>query len=399
MNNGPIETSLRLLFSADDTDVTESLMPDLLSFSYADKETAEADEISIMLKDPDGKWASAWKPDGGESVRAYISKGTTTDKRLNRNELYCGRFFVDSMRVSGSPRVFDLRAVSIPLNKPIRKKIKSKAWENVTLQAIASAIAQEAGVSFLFDSEEDPTYDRVDQPRESDLKFLSRLCQDIGLSLKVTDEQLVIFDQHFYESKAPIKVIALGESDVLSWDFEIVQSETYKSVTVLYRDPKKKKSGEAAKHNIGENYDIGIDNGGSSGATPDKEEPVVPDDPKYDIEYEEGKKKKVNSAVNSFTYTDENADENGQEFVLKKRAKSIEEAERLAKAKLRLLNMRRVTGSMTVIGDLALTAGVVVTCKGFGAFDGNFYIEQATHSVSSSGYTTNIAVRRVNNEY
>lgn len=380
MSKEPIETSLRLLFTADDTDVTESLMPDLLSFSYSDKETNEADEISITLKDPTGKWASAWKPDGGESVRAFISKGTTNDKGINRNELYCGRFFVDSMRVSGSPRVFDLRAVSIPLNKPIRKKIKSGAWENTSLQAIASAIAVEADVAFMFDAEDDPRYDRVDQTRESDLKFLSRLCQDAGLSLKVTDEELVIFDQHFYESKAPIQTITLGQSDVLSWDFEIVQSETYKSVTVIWRDPKKKKSGEAATYNM----DL------------EKEGSNESDEPQYDMNLEKIKK---NSAVNEFTYTDHEADENGQEFVLKKRAKSIEEAERLAKAKLRLLNQRRVTGNLTVIGDLALTAGVVVTCKGFGSFDGNFYVEQATHSISTSGYTTSISVRRVNNEY
>lgn len=394
MSTEPIETSLRLLFTADDTDVTESLMPDLLSFSYSDKETNEADEISITLKDPTGKWASAWKPDGGESVRAFISKGTTSDKGINRKELYCGRFFVDSMRVSGSPRVFDLRAVSIPLNKPIRKKIKSFAWEGGHLSEIAEAIAAAAGVEFSFYADEDPYYDRVDQTRESDLKFLSRLCQDVGLSIKVTDEKLVIFDQHFYENRPPVKTITLGQSDVLSWDFEIVQSETYKSVTVIWRDPKKKKRKEAAKHTFDGNYSIDSEDGPTSDST----ETVTPVNPEYNID-SDGTKEKKNSAVNEFTYTDPEADENGQEFVLKKRAKSIEEAERLAKAKLRLLNQRRVTGNLTVIGDLALTAGVVVTCKGFGSFDGNFYVEQATHSISTSGYTTSISVRRVNNEY
>ena len=90
MNQGPIETNLRLFFTADDVDVTQDLLPDLLSFSYDDKETNEADEIRILLKDSDGKWAGTWKPDGGESVRAYLSKGTTRDSGLNRQELYCG---------------------------------------------------------------------------------------------------------------------------------------------------------------------------------------------------------------------------------------------------------------------------------------------------------------------
>ena len=85
---------------------------------------------------------------------------------------------------------------------------------------------------------------------------------------------------------------------------------------------------------------------------------------------------------------------------MKKRAKSLDEAKRLAKAKLRKLNARNVTGNMSVIGDVSLVAGVVVECNGFGSFDGNFIVETASHSVSKdNGYVTSIALRRVNNKY
>ena len=111
--SGPIQTYLRLLFTEAGTSVTQDILPDLLSFSYDDKETNEADEISLTLKDPTGKWASKWKPDGGEVVRAYIASGTVDGKK--GRELFCGKFFVDSLRTSGSPRVFEMRAVSIPM--------------------------------------------------------------------------------------------------------------------------------------------------------------------------------------------------------------------------------------------------------------------------------------------
>lgn len=379
MSTGPIETNLRLLFSAGDVNVTEDLLPDLLSFTYDDKETNESDEISILLKDPEGKWAGTWKPDGGESVRAYISKGTTTDKGLNRKELYCGRFFVDVMRVSGSPRVFEMRAISVPFNKPIRRKIKTKDWEAKSLKYIAEEKAKEANLELLFDSETNPIYDRADQSRESDLKFLSRLCEEAGLSIKVTDKQLVIFDQSYYEKKKPIQTVTLGESGILSWSFESVQGETYRSCTVSYRDPKQKKKGEAGSHL----FEATTEDAGTY-------------EPTHDINLN---KKMTNRAVHSYTAVDESVDEDGQEYVWKRRAKSIEEAKRLATAKLRSLNMRRVTGSMTVLGDVSLTAGVVITCKGFGSFDGNFYIENATHSVTTGGYTTSLTLRRVNNKY
>lgn len=362
-----LQTRLRLLFTGAGKDVTESLMPDLLSFSYADKETNEADEISITLKDPTGKWASRWKPDGGEIVKAYINKGTTMHKGL---ELYCGKFYVDSLRVSGAPRVFEMRAVSIPLNKPIRKKLKTRAWEKQDLKSIASTIAKEAEVELLFDSEENPSFDRQDQSKESDLKFLSRLCEDAGLSIKLTDDKLVIFDQGSYEKKPSVKTLTLGTSDILSWDFESAQSETYKSCTVSYRDPKKKQKGSAGGYNIDKAW--------------------------AEVKYG---KKGENPAVMTYTYVDPEADENGQDYELKKRATSVAEAKRLAKAKLRQLNKRRVTGSMTLIGDVTLVAGVVITCKGFGSFDGKFIIEEAAHDVSSSGYVTSLTLRRVNNNY
>ena len=71
----------------------------------------------------------------------------------------------------------------------------------------------------------------------------------------------------------------------------------------------------------------------------------------------------------------------------------------MAKATLRKLNLRRVTGSMTLVGDPSLLAGCVVEVSGIGAFDGNFIISQASHAVSSSGYTTTISLRRVNTNY
>lgn len=364
--SGPLLTSLRLLFTEAGKSVTEDILPDLLAFSYDDKETDEADEISLTLKDPTGKWASNWKPDGGEVIRAYIASGTTDGK--TGPELFCGKFFVDSLRTSGSPRVFEMRAVSIPMNTPIRRKMVTKAWEKRTLKGIAQEIAGDSKVELLYDSEEDPSYDRQDQKAESNLVFLARLCRDAGLSIKVTDDMIVIFDQASYEKKPPVKTLTLGVSDILSWDFESQQSETYKRCTISYRNPKEKKKASAGGYPSDE-YDID--------AVPEKQNP----------------------AVMTYTYVDPDVDENGQEYQVKKRAASIDEAKRIARATLRKLNLRKLTGNVTLVGDPTLVAGVVVALEGFGSFDGNFIVERAEHSVGTSGYTTSLTVRRVNTNY
>lgn len=372
----PRETKLTLLFTESKTDATNDVMPDLLSFSYDDREADQADEISLTVKDEKGKWAGSWKPDGGETIRAYI-KGSTCPK------LFCGKFYVDSMRVSGSPRVCEIRAVSIPLKAPIRRRLVTKAWENYTLKGILKEIAAKAEIYFYFEVEEDPEYDRLDQKEESDLAFLSRLCQDAGLAIKVTDDTIVIFDQSRYEKMEPVCEVELGVSDVLSWDFQTTQSDTYKSCVVSWRDIKKKKRKSAGGYNL------------------DLEKPSDKPPAKHNIDLEkiDDSNASKNPAVNTYVYVDPNADANGQEYKLKRRVTSRAEAERVAKATLRRLNLRSVTGSMTLVGDTRLVAGIVIEVKGFGSFDGNFFIESASHSMSESGYVTTINVRRVNNKY
>lgn len=360
----PIQTRLKVLFTNEDKDISEYLAADLLAFTYDDKETNEADELTLTLKDPTGKWAGSWTPKGGERITASILNGNIYKQH---KELYCGRFYVDTLTASGSPRIFEIKAVSVPLNTPIRKRIKSKAWEKTNLKAIATAIASDNKIKLLYDANENPAFDRQDQQRESDLRFIGRLCEEAGLSLKVTNGQLVIFDQSYYESKKPVKTLTLGESDILAWSFEQAQSETYKSVKVTYRNPKAKKKDSAGGYKIDSHGRL--------------------------------EKKSKNPAVMEYVYTDPDADENGQEYALKKRATSINDAKRLAKAKLRQLNLRAVTGEITVIGDVSLVAGVVIAIKGFGSFDGNFYIETASHQVGTGGYTTALSIRRVNNKY
>lgn len=365
MAKQPLQTLLQIEF--DQVNVSDDLLPDLLSFRYDDKETNEADEVSISLKDPDGKWAGRWKPKGGESVQAWIIEGATDGIGP---EIYCGKFFVDSLRVSGAPRVMEIRAVSVPLNTPIRKKLKSRAWEKQTLKDIAQSIAKENGVGLQYYVEDDDyTFERQNQDRQSDLQFLSKLCDTAGYSLKVTDDALVIFDQLSYEKKKPIKTYTLGESPIMGWDFESQQSETYKSVTVSYRDPSKKKKGSAGGYALDEHGKL-VSTGGKS-----------------------------NPAVMQYTYEDPNADADGQEYSLKTRATSISEARRLAKAKLHELNRRSITGSLSVVGDVGLVAGEVIEIKGFGSFDGNFIIEAASHSVDTNGYTTSLTLRRTNSNY
>lgn len=369
-----LETTLHVTYMS--TDITSDINKDLLSFSYTDNCNDESDNFKLTLKDETGKWAGSWSPTRGEYIDAFI----TTDFR---GSLMPGMMIVDSLSTSGAPRIFEINAVSIPLNNTIRRTPKTRNFEHVNLEKIAAQIAEEADLEFMFDSEENPVYDRIDQRQESDLAFLKRLCDEAGLSVKVSAEMLIIFDQLSYEKKEPVCSYILGLHGVLSWSFNSQQSQRYRACTVKWRNVKQKT--KVVK---------------SDKARAEIEDPAVNEWwLKYTGQSTKKGKQKKNAEYIDYTYIDETVDESGQTYVIKKRCSSLQEAERIAKAKLRQLNLRQTSGNLTVVGNPLLMAGECIDLQNFGSFDGKFFIEQAEHTIGSGGYTTSLQVRRVNEKY
>ncbi len=377
----PLKTllSIQYMTAGNETDISTEVSADLLQCEYTDHIDDEADEVNITLKDEVGKWAGTWTPTRGDKVKVtFLTEA--------RGALETKNMIIDRLSVSGRPRVFSFSAVSIPLNGTVRRTVKTRKYENTTLKEIANQIASDNELEFMWDCESDPHYDKVDQERVSDLDFLKKLCEESGFTVKVSAETLIVFDQTKYEKQEPIKLIIENASHILSWSFEAQQSERYKSCTVRWRNVSKKSaSGNKSSKSVDDRQAI-LDSY-INGSTPNKG----------------AKPKKGSTATKAeyidYTYDDPDVDDSGQVYVLKRRCTSLADAERLAKAKLRQLNARQLTGSLSMIGDPLMCAGSVIKLTGFGSFDGNFIIEKATHTMSSSGYVTSIDVRRVNNEY
>ena len=157
--------------------------------------------------------------------------------------------------------------------------------------------------------------------------------------MKVTKEQLVVYDEKSYESKQAVRTIRKGEADIKSYSFnDTAAEEQYQKVEVSYFDDVKKK---VLKYVY-----------------------IVPG-------VEKGPTLKVN-----------------------KRAKSLDEAMRWAKAEARNKNKGARKGKITLLGDERLIQGITVNVEGFKAFDGKYFIETSSHKVTG-GYTTDISLREV----
>lgn len=259
--------------------------------------------------------------------------------------LDCGTFNVDTVQINGPPSKITIKATSLANTSTVRAVKKNRAWEKISLKQIAESIAKQNGLSCYFSGDYDPIYDRKEQVDESDICFLQGLCKAAGISLKVTNGTIILFNEAQYEKKDPVQTFELGKANILTYSLSDGTSDTtYSSCHVSYTDSK---TGKTIEYTY----------------TPRKDNPGT-----------------------------------GEVLEINEKVSDREEARKLAMKRLRQKNKNRFSVSLKVIGDPLCVSGNTVEIKGFGDFDGKYIISQAVHTVSN-GYTTSLKMRRCLEEY
>ncbi len=338
-------TEVEILF--DGADITKEIMPYLLSMTYTDNEEGEADDLKIELQDRESLWMESWLNEAIAAASAAKLKiqAAILPKYWRVGEedklLPCGTFELDDVSAQGPPATVSISGTALPFSSQIRQTLKSKAWESYKLSGIAKEIASANGMTCMYEAEFDPFYKRKEQRKKSDIKFLEKLCQDAGISLKATDSMIVLFDQAAYEKKPPVMTIRRG-TGYIDYSLSTGAADTqYASCRVSYVDSEGKCFEGTAKTE----------------------------------DYNED-------------------DSNNQQLEITAKVYSADEAKTLAEKHLRLHNKFSKTASFTLPGDASLVSGITLTLEGFGAWDGKYIISRAAHTVSGS-YTTKIELRKV----
>lgn len=283
--------------------------------------------------------------DGSQTNNAKYTKISAVIVRQNwdgdggDNVLNCGTFELDNVSCDGPPQKVTMSASSLSYESAIRKTKKTRSWNGNTLKSILQQIAEDGGYEYMYLSSYNPTYKYMLQSAMTDIAFLQKLTSSAGVNLKVTDGILVAYDQKDYDKKDAVLTIRRGDGSYSSFNLKSSLALTaYSSCHVSYED----------------------DNGNTYEAT------FAPQ-----TGYSEGEVLEVTEQVSS------NA-----------------EALELAKRRLRKENKGELTGSLKMLGDTRLQAGVNIELSGWGDFDGKWSIESATHTISKNGYTTNIKISK-----
>ncbi len=201
------------------------------------------------------------------------------------------------------------------------KTPRTQAWENIRLFELAAEIAGRYGFVFRPYEVENYLYKRVEQIGMTDFAFLTQRCQLEGYALKITDKAVVIYNERMFETTAPARTIYKHEVDGDKYNLRQKTSDIYKSCAVSY--------------------------GEHTGSTTDNK-----------IE--------------------------GSDFAVSDiYVGSVAEAKRFSAGLLRAKNKQEYTGSIPILIDPKLAAGVTIRLSGFGLSDGIYFIETATHNTSA----------------
>ena len=316
-------------------DITQDIKDYLKDVSYTDVLEGESNTAQITLHDRERLFIADWFPKRGDTAEISLEKKFWSE---GDESVDFGLFEIDEIdnKVSSSGNTAAIKLNSIANKSELRSIDKSRSWEKVKLSKIAKDLADEAGMELFFDAE-DVEIERAEQKETSNLKFLHKLCKDKGLCLRVSNNQVIIFDAEKYEAKDAIATFTYGDDKIISFSGKATISKIYKSAHVKYQHGK-----QAEK-----------------------------------IDY---------------TYTDEEKAE-GMTLEINKRVESPAEAEKLAKKELRKKNQDEIKVQLTVIGDFIYLAGQNIELEDFGFYSGKYIIEKATHSVGK-GYSCNLELRR-----
>ena len=313
------------------------------SISYIDNDSGVADEITLDLIDRNSDWAMGrgFVPEKEHDldVTLYFH-----NMKGSYQEYHCGNFTIDDISYSGGSggHKCSIKGISLPASQSFQTSKVSKMWEKVTVKQIAEEIKGKYGMSTLYFWAGEPVIDKVDQEEQTDSEFISNLCSDQGLCIKIYKKALVIFDKAGYEARGITATFSEADFEEWSWNSTLVG--TYTGAKISYTQVDKNETDEKKKAKV-----ISVTVG---------EEPRI--------------------------------------LVLNEKAESKEEAERIARAKVNAENEKAVSLEFTALGNANIVASCNIEVKGMGRINGKYYVTKVRHELSgSSGHKMSVSAYRI----
>lgn len=318
------------------------------SLSYTDNASGTLDDITLALDTSQG---ISWVPEKEKDLDVTIH---LENWFVNGQELtyHCGNFCIDDITLSGSPSQLTVKGVSQPASSSFKETKKTRVFNMVTLQQIASAIMAEHGMTKLFYNADEIMINTIEQSDQTDSEFMADLCKKYGLCLKIYKVGFVIYDETQYEAKPPSNFFGkypksagynsnVGFEDwpmheiQPSWTWNTTLQHTYTGAQLKYNDP-----------GTGKNYEVMI-----------------------------GSPERL--------------------LVMNDKADSLADAQQKAASKINEENKKQVSMSFSpTLFQPHLFASHIIEIKNLGRPDGKYMVDKVSVSMSGSGISESVTLHK-----
>lgn len=315
-----------------------SLKDYLKSVTYTDAAFGESDQLDITLQNVNMDWLGIKYPQKGDQVNGSFLFANWEREGIDKT-LDCGSFVLDNVKFSGGPLEVQIGCLSVPEDGSFKTRECTKVWKDVTVKGIAREITRKYGLALRYSGGE-IMIKSIEQSQKTDSAFLSEICEKYGLSMKVYNRSVVIYDQTTMEKKRSIATLSRESFIDDNWDYEDSLEGTYTGARISY------KSGESSE-------EISVYIG------------FKPEDAK------DGRVLKINET-----------------------ADSVSDAYYKAAAKINKSNESATTLSGEIWTNPNICAGVTVKITGMGKANGKYFVEKSTIEVSDSGTKQNVEMHK-----
>lgn len=210
---------------ADGTDITRLINDRLLMLRTVDKPGMESDEFELRIDDRDGAVAL---PKRGASIEISLGyEGQALAK--------IGRYTVDKVQYVGPPDTIVVRGKAGD-NRGTGKTTRSGSWEGVPLSQIVADVAARNG--WKPECTVATQVERVDQLRESDYHFITRLARRYDCTAKLAAGRLVVLPRQSGQTASgkTLGSVTITRKEVGRFQFDFDDRDIQAAARATYQD-------------------------------------------------------------------------------------------------------------------------------------------------------------------
>lgn len=210
-------------------DITANIAPRLMALVVTDNRGFEADTLTLTLSDADGE---IQMPERGNKISAAIGW-------QGQQLTHMGTFTVDQVIHKGTPDQLDIIARSVDFRSTMNSPME-RSWHDTTLGDIVKDIAQRNSLSASVAPElASIKIAHIDQSKESDVSFLTRLATRNGAEIAVKSGVLIfLVPGKCVRGNQNIAPVTITRSEGDAHRFSIADREVYSSIIARWQDTK-----------------------------------------------------------------------------------------------------------------------------------------------------------------